>query len=77
MALTEHLGLSALVEAHSEEEVKRAIQCGARVIGVNNRDLKTFKVDVETSVKLRKLVPEEFVYVSESGIRNAEDVMVL
>lgn len=71
------LGLSALVEAHTEEEVRRAIASGARIIGVNNRDLKTFKVDINTSTRLRKLVPDDIVYVSESGIRNAEDIAAL
>lgn len=71
------LGLSALIEAHTAEEVERALKCGGRIIGVNNRDLKTFNVDITTSVRLRGMVPEDFVYVSESGIRNAEDVKAL
>lgn len=68
------LGLSALIEAHTEEEVRRALACGGRVIGVNNRDLKTFTVDIATSIRLRELVPPEFVYVSESGVRGADDI---
>lgn len=71
------LGLSALVEAHDEEEVKRAIAAGAKIIGVNNRDLKTFTVDVNNSVRLRSLIPSHTVYVSESGIKTAADVGVL
>lgn len=71
------LGLSALIEAHTGEEVKRALDCGGRIIGVNNRDLKTFEVDITTSIRLRRLVPKDFIYVSESGIRNAEDIKAL
>lgn len=71
------LGLSALIEAHTEEEVKRALRCGGRIIGVNNRDLKTFKVDITTSLRLRSLVPEDYVYVSESGIKDASDIRAL
>lgn len=68
------LGLSALVEAHDEEEVRRAVAAGVGIIGVNNRDLKTFNVDINNSIKLRELVPEGVVFVSESGIRNKDDV---
>lgn len=71
------LGLSALVEAHDEEEVNRAIKAGARIIGVNNRDLKTFTVNVNNSVKLRTLVPDNIIFVSESGIKTAGDIAVL
>lgn len=71
------LGLSALVEAHDEAEVKKAIRAGARIIGVNNRDLKTFTVDVNNSVRLRNLIPSDKIYVSESGIRGAADVGIL
>lgn len=74
METAKELGLSALVEAHTEEEVRRALACGAGIVGVNNRDLKTFQVDIHTSERLRKLVPEEVLYVSESGIRSGEDV---
>lgn len=68
------LGLSALVEAHDEEEVKRGLKAGARIIGVNNRDLKTFTVDIRNSINLRQLIPENVIYVSESGITTPEDV---
>jgi len=71
------LGLSALVEAHTEEEVMRAVASGAKIIGVNNRNLKTFRVDIETSVRLRNLVPDDRIYVSESGIRTPEDIRIL
>jgi len=71
------LGLSALVEAHTEEEVKSALQAGARIIGVNNRNLKTFEVDLDTCMNLRRLVPDNIVFVAESGIKTAKDVAVL
>ncbi|GHV66745.1 indole-3-glycerol phosphate synthase [Spirochaetia bacterium] len=71
------LGLSALVETHSEDEVKSALDAGARIIGVNNRNLKTFQVDTGLSLRLRPLVPAGVVFVSESGIRTAEDVRLL
>ena len=70
-------GLSCLVEAHDEAEVDTALKAGARVVGVNNRDLKTFKVDTSTSVRLRKLVPDDVIFVSESGISTAGDVEML
>lgn len=74
ITIADSLGMSALVEAHTAQEVERALNCSARIIGVNNRDLKTFHVDVDISMRLRELVPEEYIYVSESGIRNAQDV---
>lgn len=73
LAQAEALGLSALVEAHDGGEVERALSAGAKIIGVNNRDLRTFQVDVENSVRLRSMVPPEVVFVSESGIRGPED----
>ena len=77
--LATSLGLSVLVEAHDEKEVRRAIAIGADIIGVNNRDLKTFTVDIMNSVRLRTLIPDSIngkpvVYVSESGIRTPEDI---
>lgn len=72
--LAESLGMSALVEAHSREEVERAVSCGASVIGVNNRDLATFNVDLGTSIALRDAIPDDVIAVSESGIRSREDV---
>jgi len=68
------LGLSVLVEAHTEEEVRSALAAGARVIGVNNRNLKTFEVDITTSIRLRGLVPEDILFISESGIKSPRDV---
>lgn len=77
LQIAEELGLSALVEAHTQEEVEMALRAGSRIIGVNNRDLKTFNVNMETSIRLRKLVPEEIIYISESGISTPEDIRVL
>jgi len=71
------LGLSALTEAHDEAEVKTALAAGARIIGVNNRNLKTFEVDMTLSGQLRKIVPRDVLFVSESGIKTAEDIMKL
>ena len=75
--MAEDLGMDALVEAHDEEEVERAIKSGARIIGVNNRDLKTFEVDMQNSIRLRKLAPDNVIFVSESGIRTSEDIKKL
>lgn len=72
--LCEELGMDALVEAHDEQEVERALQTGAKIVGVNNRDLRTFQVDVRNSIQLRSLAPREIVFVSESGIRTAQDI---
>lgn len=72
--LAESLGMDALVEAHDEMEVERALQTGAKIVGVNNRDLKTFQVDMSNSIRLRKMAPADVVFVSESGIRTAEDI---
>ena len=71
------LGLSALVEVHDENEIKTALQSGARIIGVNNRNLKDFSVDTENSRKLRELVPNDVIFVSESGVKTPEDVQKL
>lgn len=77
LEIAHSVGLSALVEAHTEDEVEAALRAEAGIIGVNNRNLKTFEVDITTSSRLRKLVPEEIVFVSESGIRTAQDVAML
>ncbi len=77
LELCNELGLSALVEAHNEEEVRKAVACKARIIGVNNRDLKTFQVDLNNSIRLRRLVPEDTLFIAESGIKSAEDIEVL
>jgi len=74
LEIAHSLGLSALVEAHTEEEVRSALSAGARVIGVNNRNLKTFEVDITTSIRLRGLVPDDILFISESGIKSPEDV---
>lgn len=75
--LADSLGLSSLVEAHDEHEVQMAIDCGARIIGVNNRNLKDFTVDVQNSVRLRNFVQDDVIFVSESGLETPEDIQVL
>lgn len=75
--IADTLGLSALVEAHDEEEIRMALRSGARIIGVNNRNLKDFSVDTENSRRLREMVPPEVLFVSESGVRTPEDVAKL
>lgn len=75
--LCDELGLSALVEVHDEYEVRMALSAGARIIGVNNRNLHDFSVDTDNSRKLRELIPGEVLFVSESGVRNTEDVAIL
>ena len=74
LAETRRYGMEALVEVHDEEEVERALQAGAQVIGVNNRDLRTFDVDLATTERLRPLIPSNRVLVSESGIHGPDDV---
>lgn len=75
--LADSLGLSSLVEAHDEHEVQMAIDCGARIIGVNNRNLKDFTVDIQNSVRLHNLVQDDVIFVSESGLETPEDIQVL
>ena len=75
--LARSLGLTALVEAHDEKEIMTALRCRASVIGVNNRDLKDFSVDTSNSRRLRDIIPEDIVFVSESGIKTPEDVALL
>ncbi len=75
--ICDSLGLSALVEAHNEDEIKSALRSGARIIGVNNRNLKNFTVDTENSKKLRTLVPSDVLFVSESGVKSNEDIKAL
>ena len=75
--LAKELGLDALVEAHDEYEVDRALNLGAEIVGVNNRDLRTFQVDMNNSIRLRKMAPDNVVFVSESGIRTPEDIRIL
>lgn len=75
--ICDDLGLSALVETHDEREVQMALDAGARVIGVNNRNLKDFSVNTDNSRRLRELIPSEVLFVSESGVQTAEDVAAL
>ena len=75
--ICDELGLSALVEAHDENEIRTALNVGARIIGVNNRNLKNFTVDTGNSRRLRSLVPDNVIFVSESGVQSAEDIRIL
>lgn len=77
LELAHSLGLSVIVEAHDEDEVKMALASGAKIIGVNNRDLRTFTVDINNSARYRKMVPEDITFISESGIKTAEDIQKL
>lgn len=74
LSLSHSLGLSCLVEVHNEAEVERALLSGAKIIGINNRDLNTFVVDINTTRRLRPLIPRERIVISESGIRNRGDM---
>ncbi len=75
--LTEALGMAALIEVHDEEEIKKALEAGASLIGVNNRDLKTFKVDINATIRLLPLVPKDKILVSESGLSAREEILTL
>ena len=75
--ICDRLGISTLVEAHNEIEIKTAINAGARIIGVNNRNLKDFTVDTDNSRRMRELVPKDIIFVSESGVKSSEDVALL
>ena len=77
LAYARELGMEALVEVHDEGELERALKQNPRVLGVNNRDLRTFQVDLNTTARLRPLVPDDVLLVAESGIRNEEDVRAL
>lgn len=72
--IADELGLSALVEAHDEREIEMAMAAGARIIGVNNRNLKDFTVDIDNSVRLREMVPRDILFVSESGMKTRADI---
>ena len=74
LELAHSLGMSALVETHSVEEANRAVSCGAEIIGVNNRDLRTFTVDLNTTKIVAEAIPEDKILVSESGIHSEEDI---
>ena len=75
--LTTELGLDALFEAHTEEQMDRALNCGAKIVGVNNRDLRDFSIKLDTTKRLSKLVPDDRIFVAESGIVSDEDVKFL
>lgn len=77
ITLSHSLGLSALVEAHDEEEIQTAVRAGARIIGVNNRNLKTFEVDINNCIRQRKHIPSDILFVAESGIKSREDIAAL
>lgn len=77
LKLASRLGMGILVETHTEEEIEQALSAGAKIIGINNRDLRTFKVDLVTTLKLRPLIPKGTLVVSESGIKTREDVLTL
>lgn len=77
LSICDELGLSALVETHDESEIETALDAGARILGVNNRNLKDFSVDVTNSRRLRELVPKDVLFVSESGVRSHEDIVLL
>lgn len=77
LAVCDSLGLSALVEAHDESEIRMALRAGARIIGVNNRNLRDFSVDTDNSRRLREQIPRDILFVSESGVRSEEDVTKL
>ena len=74
LRITRDLGMTALTEAHDEEEIHQALRAGADVIGVNNRNLKNFTVDVKNSLRLRRYIPEGILFVAESGIHSPEDI---
>ena len=75
--LTTELGLDALFEAHTEEQMDRALNCGAKIVGVNNRDLRDFSIKLDTTKRLSKMVPDDRIFVAESGIVSDEDVKYL
>jgi len=77
IAICDELGMSAIVEAHDEAEVLSAVDAGARIIGVNNRNLKDFTVDIHNSMNLRSLAPKDVTFVAESGIKTHEDIAEL
>ena len=77
LAVCDELGLSALVETHDADEIRSAVAAGAKIIGVNNRNLKDFSVDFSNAARLRDRIPPEAVYVAESGVQSAQDVAAL
>lgn len=77
LLITKSLNISALVEVHDEYELEKALKAGSEIIGINNRDLKTFNVDINNSIRISKLVPDDITCVAESGIKTYEDVNIL
>ena len=77
LAAAHAFGLDSLVEIHDRDDLEKAVECGAKIIGINNRDLNTFEVDIKTTVDLAPMVPEGCILVSESGIMNGEDISSL
>lgn len=77
LLLCDELGLSAVVEAHDKKEIESALAAGAKIIGVNNRNLNDFTVDIQNSINLRKLVPPHILFIAESGIKTAKDIEML
>ncbi len=77
IAMATDFGLSCLVETHDEKELNTAVDAGAKIIGVNNRDLRTFEVDFQNSIRLRRLAPKEIVFVAESGVKTVADITLL
>jgi len=77
ISLSSELGMPALVEIHDERELEKALKAEARIVGINNRDLTTFNVDINTTLRIIKEIPREKVIVSESGINNNDDVRML
>jgi indole-3-glycerol phosphate synthase len=77
IGIAHSLGLSAITEVHTEQEMEMALAAGTRIVGVNNRNLKTFEVDLTLSERLRKMAPRDIIFISESGVRNAEDIQRL
>ena len=77
IAMTKELGMSPLTEIHDQNDLDKALECGAEIIGINNRDLDTFEVYTHTTLELAPLVPDDCIIVSESGIEDKEDVRLL
>lgn len=75
LSLTHQLGMNALVEVHTEQELERVLTLGARIVGVNNRNLQTFEVDFSNTARLRRLIPDDVVTVGESGLKTTADVL--
>ena len=74
LEVTEELNMNAIVEVHNREELEKVIDTGCRIIGINNRDLRTFDVDLNTTAELKKFIPEDILVISESGISNPDDI---